>query len=144
MQAKPLHTELIRSGNRSFFFDIKQSEKGNAYLTINITQKQEDGTYNRDKITIFENEMVKFGEGMMRAMINFRQTGREAIIETAREKYPNAFSPWTKTEDKTLTDLYVKEVEIIEISQQLGRNENGIKARIEKLKLDPKYATPTV
>jgi len=82
MQAKPLHTELIRSGNRSFFFDIKQSEKGNAYLTINITQKQEDGTYNRDKITVFEREMVKFGEGMMRAMINFRQTGREAGTKT--------------------------------------------------------------
>lgn len=144
MQAKPLHTELIRSGNRSFFFDIKQSEKGNAYLSINITQKQEDGTYNRDKITILEHEMVKFGEGMMRAMINFRQTGREAIIESAREKYPNAFSPWSKTEDKTLTDLYVKEVAIIEIAQELGRNENAIKARIEKLKLDPKYATATV
>jgi len=144
MQAKPLHTELIRSGNRTFFFDIKQSEKGNAYLSINITQKQEDGTYSRDKITILEHEMVKFGEGMMRAMINFRQTGREAIIETAREKYPNAFSPWTKTEDKTLTDLYVKEVAIIEIAQQLGRNENAIKARIEKLKLNPKYVAATV
>jgi len=110
MQAKPLHTELIRSGNRSFFFDIKQSEKGNAYLSINITQKQEDGTYSRDKITI----------------------------------HPNAFSPWTKTEDKTLTDLYVKEVSIIEIAQELGRNENAIKARIEKLKLDPKYAAATI
>jgi len=120
MQAKPLHTELIRSGNRSFFFDIKQSEKGNAYLSINITQKQEDGTYSRDKITILEHEMVKFGEGMMRAFINFRQT------------------------DKTLTDLYVKEVSIIEIAQELGRNENAIKARIEKLKLDPKYAAATI
>jgi len=144
MQAKPLHTELIRSGNRTFFFDIKQSEKGNAYLSINITQKQEDGTYSRDKITILEHEMVKFGEGMMRAMINFRQTGREAIIESAREKYPNAFSPWTKTEDKTLTDLYIKELAIIEIAQELGRNENAIKARIEKLKLNPKYAAATV
>ncbi len=144
MQAKPLHTELIRSGNRSFFFDIKQSEKGNAYLTINITQKQEDGTYNRNKIAIMEHEMVNFGEGIMRAMINFRQTGREAIIETAREKYPNAFSPWTKAEDKTLTDFYVQEMEIIEIAQELGRNENAIIARIEKLKLDPKYASATV
>jgi len=140
MQQRPMHNEFIKSGKRNFFFEIKQTENGSAYLSINIGEKQKDESYKNNKIIVFENEMVKFGEAMMRAMINFRQTGREAIVKTARQKYPNAFAPWTKAEDKKLTELYVEELPPLEIAKEFGRNENAIKARIEKLKLDPKYA----
>lgn len=136
MTQRPLHSEYTKSYNRNFFFDIKQTEKGNAYLTINISEKKEnEKEYTNNRIVIFENEMVRFGEAFMRAMINFRQTGREAIVEAAREKYPNAYAPWTKSDDKELAELFVKDTPIKDMAQHFGRAETSIKARLEKLEL---------
>lgn len=40
MNKNELHTDKITKGNRTYFFDIKKSEKGDLYLTI--FRKQND------------------------------------------------------------------------------------------------------
>lgn len=144
MTPRPLHSEYTKSGNRNFFFDIKQTENGSAYLTINISQKKEgEEHYTNNKIVVFENEMSQFAEAFMRAMINFRQTGREAVVKEARKKYPNAFKPWTKADDKELTELFVQDTSVTDIAKHFGRADNSIKARLEKLQLTTETANVT-
>ena len=139
MLRKPLHTEQIRKGKRTYFFDIKQTEKGASYLEITLAKKLDEENYERSKIIVFENQIEKFGEAFLRTMVNFKMTGRDAMIEEARKQYPKAFSPWTKEDDGQLEVLYAEEKTLAELSQQFERNEGAIRARIAKLDLESKY-----
>ncbi len=139
MERKALYTEQVKSGKRTFYFDIKQSENGSSFLAIKTVKKLDDDNYERSQLIVFENEMDRFAEAFVRSLINFRKTGREMMIETARKKYPKAFEPWTKTDEEQLEVMYAEEKPMQELVEYFQRNESAIKARIIKLKLDEKY-----
>ncbi len=62
---------------------------------------------------------------------------RKAIskfIQSAKNKYPNAYSPWTAEENEKVVDLYRdQEKSIEEISEMLGRTKNGVSLQIKRL-----------
>lgn len=139
MLQKALHTEQFRTGKRTYFFDIKQTEKGASYLEISLVKKVDDEQYERNKILVFENQIDQFGEAFLRTLVNFRKTGREAMIEEARQKYPKAFTNWTKEDDGKLEVMYAEEKSVSEMAVYFERNEGAIRSRIDKLKLESKY-----
>ena len=49
-----------------------------------------------------------------------------------REKYPNAYRPWTKSDDALLKQNFQSGVPIKEMSHTLGRHENSILIRLQK------------
>lgn len=49
-----------------------------------------------------------------------------------RTNHPNAFKPWHEPEDEQLISLHKSGSSIAEISEQLGRHEGSIKARLKK------------
>lgn len=63
--------------------------------------------------------------------------GRFQSLEQVRKKYPRAYEPWGKDEDKDLMELYQRGKTIKQIAEQLQRTTGSIKARIERL-LPPK------
>ncbi|MEM9822824.1 MAG: DUF3276 family protein [Bacteroidota bacterium] len=138
MERKALYTEQVKSGNRNFYFDIKTTEKGASFLAITITKRLEENNYERSQLIVFENEVEKFGEAFLRAMVNFRKTGREAMIEKARQQHPRAFEPWAKEEEQTLELMFNEERSMEEMMDHFQRNEAAIKARIAKLELEEK------
>lgn len=59
---------------------------------------------------------------------------RTTFIQSAKDKYPNAFSPWTAEENVKVVDLYQnQEKTIAEISEILGRTKNGVSLQIKRL-----------
>ena len=59
---------------------------------------------------------------------------RASFIQAAKEKYPNAFCPWTESENAKLLDLYTNQLKnISEISEILGRTKNGVSLQIKRL-----------
>ena len=138
MERKAVYTEQVKSGNRNFYFDIKKTEKGASFLTITITKRLEENNYERSQLIVFENEVEKFGEAFLRTMVNFRKTGREAMIEEARKQYPRAFEPWTKADELSLENMFNEERSMEEMVNYFQRNESAIKARIAKLELEEK------
>jgi ATP-dependent exoDNAse (exonuclease V) alpha subunit len=52
-----------------------------------------------------------------------------------REKYPNAFRPWSKEQDEELKKLFTQGLKIKELMKIFGRKRGGITARLEKLGL---------
>lgn len=59
---------------------------------------------------------------------------RADFIQFAKDKYPNAFSPWTAEENEKVIDLYSnQEKTIAEISEILGRTKNGVSQQIKRL-----------
>ncbi|MDB5160814.1 MAG: putative helicase [Candidatus Saccharibacteria bacterium] len=51
-----------------------------------------------------------------------------------RQKYPNAYTPWTEDDDKRLVDAFSsgKKISVKELTQSFGRHPGSIRARLEK------------
>ncbi len=142
MKKQTLFTESVEAGNRSFYFDIRESEKGSNYLVISEVSKKEDGEKERRQIIIFENEIDRFATKIGASLLNFtrKSTSKEAIIARAKKKYPNAYEPWSKKEDAELALLYRKGSSTMELAESLKRQPGAIKLRLEKLDLTAKQA----
>ncbi len=57
------------------------------------------------------------------------------FIEKAREKYPNAYKPWTERDLDSLTEMFNAGKSIKELSKEFGRGAGGIKSRLVVLGL---------
>jgi ATP-dependent DNA helicase PIF1 len=53
-------------------------------------------------------------------------------LQSMREKYPNAYKPWTEKQDKKLIELFSEGKTISELSKKFGRHKGSIKSRISK------------
>lgn len=54
-------------------------------------------------------------------------------MEQQRSVYPNAYKPWTESDDERLVALYNEGKSISELAQMFLRNHGAIKSRIRKL-----------
>lgn len=137
MKKQSLYTESVEAGNRSFYFDIRESENGSNYLVISEVTKKADGETERRQVFIFENEMERVAAKISRSLVNFtrKSTSKEAIIAKAKEKYANAYEPWSEKEDSELALLHKKGSNPEIISKSLQRQPGAIKIRLKKLKL---------
>ncbi len=57
------------------------------------------------------------------------------FIEKAREKYPNAYKPWPKQEERQLKEMFESGKTPEELAVEFGRGAGGIKSRLVKLGL---------
>jgi hypothetical protein len=58
-----LFSDRVAAGSRNYFFDVRESENGNKYLTINETRKVGED-FKRSSIMIFEEDLLKFNRGV--------------------------------------------------------------------------------
>ena len=56
-------------------------------------------------------------------------------FERIREKYPNAYRPWDKTQDETLRKLFTQGSPLTDLVKAFGRKRGAIKSRLAKLGL---------
>ena len=66
--AGELFTEKVRVGKRTYFFDVKENVRGEKYLFITESKKEEDGNYSRNRILIFNEDIEKFMDGFTKAV----------------------------------------------------------------------------
>ena len=62
-----------------------------------------------------------------------KQKSYQQMVNEIREKYPNAYTPWTKKDDELLLLLYKKGVKRKEIAQKFKRRPSAIYSRLKKL-----------
>lgn len=60
-------------------------------------------------------------------------------MEQTKEKFENAYKPWTDEEDLQLTQLFCEGNLSKKLSEVFKRNVGAINSRIEKLELKQKY-----
>lgn len=53
MENKDLFTDKVTKGNRTYLYAVKQSEKGDLYLTVTESKKTEKG-FEKYRIFVFE------------------------------------------------------------------------------------------
>jgi len=57
----------------------------------------------------------------------------KACIDELRQKYSNAYMPWTGDDDRKLVELYHANVGTAELARRFGRKPSAIRSRLEKL-----------
>jgi hypothetical protein len=87
-----IHSEVLRAGRRTYFFDVRSTKAGDYYLTVTESKKftHEDGSfhYKKHKIYLYKEDFESFrsilGE-MMDYIIN--EKGTEVISERHQKDF---------------------------------------------------------
>jgi len=129
-----LSQQKISNGNRTYYFDLKLSAKGKKYLSLNEVKTDEAGEKKYSRIMFFEDDFKRLSLVFNTLM---SEAGLKEIysLESLREKYPNAYTPWEKDDDLKLEKLYLKGKSVEELSRYFKRQPGAIEARLSKLEL---------
>jgi len=133
-----LHTEQVIGTRRSFFIDLKKSVNGTNYLSITQSQKVDEENKEYTKIVLFENEIARFSEALMRSLLQFTLVQDAEIKKykaAIKDQYPKAYSKWTPTDEERLKELFNQGHDVENLCDNLQRNSAGILARLKKLGL---------
>lgn len=66
-ERKELFSERVSAGSRTYFFNIKETSKGDKYLVINESKKSGE-TFEHHRVMIFEEDFSAFNEGLKKAI----------------------------------------------------------------------------
>jgi hypothetical protein len=69
-----------------------------------------------------------------------RPESRAERIARVRLKHPNAFAPWSESEDADLQQEFANGASVAALSRAFGRPTGAIRMRLEKLGVDPRRA----
>lgn len=145
MNKNELHTDKITKGNRTYFFDIKKSDKDDLYLTISENKKTDNG-WERHKVMIFEEDLKDFVDTLKNSLTKFKELqqpqteNKKYSVEKIRKTHKQAYQPWTQEDDEKLELLFCEGEKVKELAHIFARKEGAITSRIKKLELKEKYA----
>lgn len=139
---KDLASIKVAAGKRTYFIDVKETREGAKYLKISESKRLEDGSYERHRVMIFEDDINGIVEALRTALKHFptyKTPEVKSKMKQTKEKFENAYKPWTDEEDLQLTQLFCEGKLPKELSEIFKRNVGAINSRIEKLELKQKY-----
>jgi hypothetical protein len=90
-----IFSNAVRAGKRTYFFDVKATQKNDYYITITESKKKFNKTgnyfYEKHKIFLYKEDFEKFIEAL-RESINFIQDNQGEIVERTTENHSNEFT----------------------------------------------------
>jgi len=76
-----LFSERVRAGQRTYFFDVRESSKGSLYLTLCESRLTNDDTYERARITVFDSNLQDFVQAMGKALDFIEGSGQPSAAQ---------------------------------------------------------------
>lgn len=58
--SQPIASKTVTGGGKAYFFDVKESKKGNKYLQITESRRQANGQSIRNRLFIFPEQVEGF------------------------------------------------------------------------------------
>jgi len=145
MSDNEIYSDKITKGSRTYFFDIKKSEKGDLYLKVSESKKTENG-YEHHRLMVFDEDIKDFVEALKKSLTKFKELkepkqtdDKTYCVEKIRETHQQAYLPWTEEDDNKLELLFCEGKKVKELAEIFGRNTGAINSRIKKLELKEKY-----
>lgn len=132
-----LFSEKIAAGSRTYFFDVKESREGTKYLVISESRRGGKEDYEHNRIMIFQEHIPVFANGLEKALKFMKKSSKAQTyyVEEIRQKYPKAYIKWTKDEDSTLKNEYLRGNTVDELASIFQRKPSAIRSRLKKLGL---------
>lgn len=146
MKDKEIYTERLKKGNRTYYFDIKESENGAYYIKVSES-KQIGNEIEKYRILVFEEDIEDFEKSISRLITQLKKfkspetefNEKTYNVEEIRTKHKRAYLPWSVEDDEKLELLYCEGQTVKQLSQIFERKEGAIRSRIKKLELKEKY-----
>ena len=89
---KEIHSEIVRAGKRTYFFDVKTTRNDEYYLTITESKKRfgDNGKFHfeKHKLFLYREDFDKFADGLQE-VVNFireKQPEQEAAPKVEKTK----------------------------------------------------------
>lgn len=149
MESEEYFSLKLTKGNRTYFFDIKESIAGNLYLKISESKKVEHG-FERHHLMVFEEDLDQFADTFQRALRKLYECkGSKNVLNNSAGVSLNppltkSYNPWTSADDDKLESLYCEGIKLDELAEILKRSLGAVKSRIKKLQLEEKYSIPAI
>lgn len=92
MEREEIQSKVMRAGRRTYFFDVRETQAGDYYLTITESKKftNDDGSfhYKKHKIYLYKEDFNEFREHLDEVMdFIFDKKGEEVISERHQTDY---------------------------------------------------------
>ena len=101
-----VYSNVVRAGNRTYFFDVKATRKNDLYLTITESKKKfnKDGKFffEKHKVFLYKEDFEKFSNGL-KDVVGFITNGKANL----EEKDTDVEVINTETEDTVSTDEFI-------------------------------------
>ncbi len=133
-----VHSGRHTSGKVCYFIDVRQAVNGRFYMVLTESRRRGDQGFEQSRVMVFEEDISGLLEQVDRA-------GEEALRaiedrgdlpgDTLRKEHPRAFSRWTEEDEETLRSRFENGSEVEAIGRVLGRTDQAILARLEKMGL---------
>ena len=107
MNDNEIYSNKITKGSRTYFFDIKKSEKGDLYLKISESKKTASG-FEHHRLMIFDEDLNDFVETLKKSLTKFKEL-KENYSEMTGElnKYKDVLVKFEEVEDKIKKSILV-------------------------------------
>ena len=105
-----IFSKSIRSGRRTYFFDVRSTRAGDYYLTVTESKRDfnEDGTpfYKKHKIYLYKEDFTNFKDAL-NEVSNYiiKEKGEKIISNTERKTGEISKEEKTETQEKPSTDF---------------------------------------
>lgn len=130
---KIIQSLTVRSGHHTYYIDV-QTTADDKFLSLTEIRRTPEGYHERHQVQLSGDSIRKVIAALQATLEHFQGQSKSSM-EAAKEKYPNAFKPWTKEDDLQLQMLYYEGRPASELATHFQRNPGAINARIEKLDL---------
>jgi hypothetical protein len=137
-ERKTLFEARVSAGRNTFFIDARQAVNGHYYISVTDSRRQEDGTFQQQKVIVFEESVKEFADAVSEAskiIGSLYGDRRKEEIAEIRKTHPRAFMKWEEEEEKKLEKLFRKGTDIEALSREFGRSQGSVLARLERMKL---------
>ena len=144
MTKDDIFTISFHAGNRTYFFNIKNTKEGDKYIKISESKRIDQDNFDKHHIMVFQENIDKFADAVIEIVRKMKESDKPEKVYTLddkRKNHPNAYMPWTEQDDNRLEVLYCEGKTIKELTDIFGRNAGAIHSRIDKLELKEKYGS---
>ena len=106
-----IFSKSVRSGRRTYFFDVRSTRAGDYYLTVTESKRDfnEDGTpfYKKHKLYLYKEDFTKFKDALNEVSdYIIKEKGEEIISNTERKTEEiSEKKEGTETQEKPSTDF---------------------------------------
>ena len=84
-----IHSEIVRAGKRTYFFDVKSTRNDEYYLTITESKKRytDEGKFHfeKHKIFLYKEDFDKFADSLQDVVNFIREKQPENFVESKQE-----------------------------------------------------------
>lgn len=126
----------VRDGKKTYFINIEINRySGTPYIAFCSSLKKDD-TYDRREIIIDKSKLQEVIDALVAAKEYMNvEVGKPNYMQQQKEKWTNAYHPWTDEQNSQLADLYYSGEDMEEICDIMQRGLGAIRSQIRKLNL---------